>query len=284
MFTTRLLLTLSLLLLSAFIPSSWPSPVFKRYLAFNPPHISPTTNATNALVQRVAANTCSASWIKAAESRANKGPHQTISTLCSSVLSKYKTVTHSVYTKTVTPRTTINAATTAPRPVLTATRTAEVTQQSTDVEPSTSVTDITTVVTETSVVETDYTTVTALALPPVRPRNQYPCQEIESILTLSAGSATPFCSCYIPSCTSTKTVTCDGATTATPVRVTGDTKTVTPTPSTAYTTVYQTTTVITTLESETLVTSTVTSDTTISVTYVIRPNKIVASGFRTDRC
>ena len=172
-------------------------------------------------------------------------------------------MTHSVYTKTVTQRTTITTATTAPRGVVSDTVTAQVKQTSTDVEGSTSYVTFDDIVTETSIVETDTVTVTAPAL---RERKQYPCQQIESILSLPAGSATPFCSCYNTGGTSTKTVTCDGATTATPVRVTSYTKTVTPTPSNHVTSVLQTTTVITTVYSGTVVTSTVTDDVFTSVT------------------
>lgn len=269
MFTIKMLWTVILFLLSALIPSSWSSPV-----------VAGMSHKNNLIVQRNA-NTCSSSWIQAAETRANKGPHQTISSLCSSLQSKYKTVTHSVYTKTVTPRTTVDIPTTAPRRTITATRTSELTQQSTDVEESTSVTDITATYTESTVVETDTVTVTGLP-PTIVPRNQYPCQQIESLLTLPANSATPFCSCYNTGPTSTKTVTCDGATTAPAVHVT-DHNTVTPSPSTAYTTVVQTTEVITTQESETVVTSTVSAEITVSVTdtvtATVSPSQALPTGY-----
>ena len=254
----------SLLLLSVLVSFSWTSPIIPQP---NDPFNSPGISPKNIFVERRAASTCSSSWIQAAETRANKGPHQTISSLCSSLQGKYKTVTHSVYTKTVTPRTTINTVTTAPRRVITDTRTSEITQQSTDVEESTSELDITVTATETTVVETDIVTVTALPIA-LAQRNEYPCQEIESLLTLSAGSATPFCSCYDTGPTSTKTVTCDGATTAPEVHATHYTKTVTPT-STAFTTVFQTTTVVTTVELETVVTSIANAETTLAVTYVL---------------
>ena len=251
--STALLLSLSILL-----PISTPSPVGQD--------TSPAAEGSNnQLVKRPAvANTCTASWIQSAKSRASKSYPQTISTLCSSLQSKYKTVTHSVYTTTVTPRTTLDVTSTAPRSVATVTQTAQITQQSTDIQGSTSVTDVTTTVDITSVVATDLVTTTVPA-PEIYPRNLYPCQSIESLLSLPADSATPFCSCYETGTTSTVTVTCKGASTASATHVT-DHFTVTPSRSSTVTTVYQTTTAVTTEESGTVVTSTVTEDDTVSVT------------------
>ena len=245
----KLLSTTSLLLVNVFISSSCSSPV---------------NNENNALLLRNSPNTCSASYIQSAESRANKSLRQTISTLCSSLQAKHKTTTHSIYTETVTPRTTIETAATASRRVVTVTRTAEVTQQSTDVVASTSVVDVTNTYTDIVVVETDTVTVTA-QLPVLRPRNQYPCQEIESLLSLAPNSATPFCSCYEYGPTSTKTVTCSGATTAQAVRTT-DTETIAPTPSTAFQTVSQTTTEVTPVSAGTVVNSTFSVEVAMSAT------------------
>ena len=256
----KLLFVASFLLLGVFISPALSTPYPSESRPLNP---IPTSLLHRTLIGRNAVNTCSASSIRSAERHANHGPRTTISSLCSSLQGKYKTVTHSIYTTTATPKTTIATVTTAPRGVVSQTVTAQVTQTSTDVEGSTVYTTFDDIVTETTIVETDTATVTA---PVLRERNQYPCQQIESILSLPAGSATPFCSCYNTGPTSTKTVTCDGATTATPVRVTSYTKTVTPTPSTYVTSVYQTTTVITTVYSGTVVTSTVTEDVFTSVT------------------
>ena len=243
--------TASLLFLGVFIPSSWSSPVGQA----SPNDLGP--------LARRSSPQCSASYIQSAESKANKSYCKTISTLCSSLQGKYKTVTHSVYTTTVTPKTTVDVTSTAPRPVRTGTATVEVTQTDTDYETSTSVAFVTEVATETLTVETDVATVTLV------PRGQWPCQQIESLLSLPASSATPFCSCYESGTTSTTTVTCKGATTAPAARVT-DHATITPSPSTVYTTVYQTTSVVVTEETGVVVTSTVVADVTLSVTYVVR--------------
>ena len=250
-------MTVLLFVFSALIQSSWSSPVD----ALSQPRLD-----KNPFLRRNSPNTCTSSYIQAAETRANKSLRQTISTLCSSLQGKYKTVTHSVYSKTVTPRTTIDTVTTAPRQTKTATRTSEITQYSTDIEASTSVVDVTATDIETLTVETDTVTITAHSVAVVVPRAQYPCQQIESLLTLPDKSATPFCSCYISGTTSTRTVTCDGVSTAQPVRVTDYTKTVTPTPSTAFTTIVQTTQATTTVDVGTVITDTVSVEETVSVT------------------
>ena len=247
----------SLFVLSALVPLSWSSPVSPVELG----------RSLGPLQERNSGNTCDCPWIQAAETLARKGSlRRPISSLCSSVLSKYKTVTHSVFTKTVYPTTTNNAAFTASQRTVTAQATVEVTQQETDVVGSTSVRNVTQVYTEPTTVETDtvYVTETEVAL---QPRNQWPCQQVESLLHLAPKSATPFCSCYAPGPTSTTTVTCKGVTTEPPAHVTHRT-TLTPTPATVVKTVFQTTTVITTEVSGTVVTSTVTEDTFVSVTAV----------------
>ena len=194
----KLFLTSSVLLLTAFLPASWSSPI------------------DSPLEPRNSPKTCTASYIQSAESHAKKSEGQTISALCSSVLSRYKTVTHSVYTKIVKPTITVDTITTAPRPEKTETITAKDTQSNSHTVA-------------------------------VEPRGQSPCQEVESLLSLSAHSATPFCSCYLTATTtSTKTVTYEGVTTETPAHVTHYTKTVTPTPSTDFVTVHKKTTVVTT--------------------------------------
>ena len=256
----KLVSTAFLLTLSVLLPASSPSPLAQDS-SFQSPNDQP--------VRRVAsvfnAHTCTASWIQSAESRASKSYRQTISTLCSSLQSKYKTVTHSVYTTTTTPKTSLDTTSTASRPIATVTRTVEVTRQSTDTEVSTSVTVVTAENDVTSVVATDIVTVTVPAGGIVVPRKLYPCQSIESLLSLPANSATPFCSCYETGTTSTTTVTCKGASTAAAVRVT-DHVTVTPSRSTTVKTVDQTTTAVVTEESKITVTSTVTADETIPVT------------------
>ena len=244
-------------------PSSWSSPVSpgspsERDLSSNVDSpLQPRNNPTP--------STCSAQWIQTAESKANHGAScKTISSLCSTILSKYKTVTHTVYTKTVLPTTTVLQAATASRGVQTATITEQVTEQETETVGSTSDVFVTNVYTETTTVETD--TVTVTANPGLKARNQWPCQQVESMLSLGKGSATPFCSCYAPGPTSTVTVTCKGVTTEPPAHVTKNTATITPTPSTAFATIFETTTQVEDVTSGTVITNTVSADTVVSVT------------------